>query len=84
MVKDFEKTMLVQDETEGCLQKKGGKQKLSTPHSASLVDFDGDCLSDLFLTVVDQTTGKTYYDIYLRREHELTVDELEEESTAHT
>ena len=24
---------------------------LTTPHSVSMVDFDGDCLSDLFLTV---------------------------------
>lgn len=27
--------------------------ELTTPHSVSLVDFDGDCLSDLFLTVQD-------------------------------
>jgi hypothetical protein len=45
-------------------------RKLSIPHTAALIDFDGDCLSDLFLTVVDIQTGKTYYEIYLRREKE--------------
>jgi len=45
--------MLVQDETEGCLTRKTGSRKLSQPHSSSLIDFDGDCLSDLFLTVTD-------------------------------
>ena len=25
--------------------------ELTTPHSVSMVDFDGDCLSDLFMTV---------------------------------
>jgi hypothetical protein len=52
-IKDFESAMLDNDETDGCLQRKAGKRKLSTPHSTSLIDFDGDCLSDLFLTVTD-------------------------------
>jgi hypothetical protein len=34
-----------------------------------MIDFDGDCLSDLFMTVTDSTTGKSYYEIYLRREY---------------
>jgi hypothetical protein len=25
--------------------------ELTTPHSVSMIDFDGDCLSDLFMTV---------------------------------
>ena len=25
--------------------------ELTTPHSVSMIDFDGDCMSDLFLTV---------------------------------
>ena len=33
------------------------------------IDFDGDCLSDLFLTVQDG--ARTYYEIYLRREIEV-------------
>jgi hypothetical protein len=27
------------------------KPELTTPHSVSMIDFDGDCLSDLFVTV---------------------------------
>lgn len=64
--------MLVTDETEGCLQRSSsqGVKKLSIPHTAAQIDFDGDCLSDLFITVQDTTSGKTYYEIYLRRELE--------------
>ena len=60
--------MLDNDETDGCLQRKSGKRRLSSPHSVSLIDFDGDCLSDLFLTVTDASSGKNYYEIYLRRD----------------
>jgi hypothetical protein len=31
-----------------------------------MVDVDGDCISDLFMTV--KNGGSTYYEIYLRRE----------------
>lgn len=71
-IADFDPALLVTDETEGCLQRRSGsgKRRLSTPHSTSLIDLDGDCLSDLFLTVTDQQTGKSYYEIYHRREKE--------------
>ena len=41
---------------------------MTVPHSTALVDFDGDCMADLFVTVQDLTTGKKYYEMYLRRE----------------
>ena len=44
------------------------KPMLTTPHSVSMLDFDGDCMSDLFLTVEEQDNpGKKYYEIYVRR-----------------
>jgi hypothetical protein len=50
-----------------------------------MIDFDGDCLSDLFVTVVDTSTGKTYYEIYLRRENEIiTFIEEDFNSTTNT
>ena len=73
--------MLVTDETEGCLQRgisNHGQRKLSTPHTAAQIDFDGDCLSDLFLTVVDTSNGKTYYEIYHRREQDSTTSDEEQ------
>lgn len=82
VLKDFDQVMLVTDETEGCLQKKSNQRKLSIPHSVSLIDIDGDCLSDLFLTVVDLQTGKTYFEIYLRREKTETSSYDSEEETA--
>ena len=34
-----------------------------------MVDFDGDCLSDLFITIQEEDNpGKQYYEILLRRE----------------
>jgi len=64
LLRDFDSSMLVLDETEGCLQRKIGKKKLTSPHSTTLIDFDGDCLSDLFITVTDIASGKSYYEIY--------------------
>jgi len=43
--------------------------RLTTPHSVSMPDFDGDCMSDLFLTVEDESDpSKKFYEIYVRRE----------------
>lgn len=50
-IKPFQSSMLVQDETVGCISKTIPSAILSTPHSASMIDLDGDCISDLFLTV---------------------------------
>jgi hypothetical protein len=73
--------MLVQDETEGCMSKQLTSVQLSQPHSSSLIDLDGDCISDLFLNVKDASTGKHYYEIYLRRERlSLQEDDPEEVS----
>ena len=42
---------------------------LTTPHTISRPDFDGDCIADLFLTVKDENDpSKKYYEIYIRRE----------------
>jgi len=60
--------MLVKDETEGCISRVLPKISLSKPHFSSLIDLDGDCVSDLFLTVEDISTGTHFYEIYLRRE----------------
>ena len=77
-LREFDSSMLFKDESEGCMRKiPNSRMKLSIPHSSALVDFDGDCLSDLFLTVTDQTTGKSYYEIFLRRE--LQNDDSEEQ-----
>lgn len=77
---------MVTDETEGCLSRgiKEGYRKLSIPHTAAQIDFDGDCLSDLFLTVVDSSTGKTYYEIFLRREKEVLTFQNDEDSANST
>jgi len=31
---------------------------MTSPHSTTLVDLDGDCISDLFMTVQDKKTGE--------------------------
>jgi len=39
------------DTTCGGVQSAVSNPELTTPHSVSMLDFDGDCMSDLFLTV---------------------------------
>lgn len=41
---------------------------LTTPHSVSMIDFDGDCMSDLFMTVQNAEGTKKFYEIYIRQE----------------
>ena len=42
------------------------KCRLPSPHSSAVVDFNGDCLADLFLTCKDPTSSdKTTYQIWL-------------------
>lgn len=65
--------MLQNTEAE-CIDKPIENKRLTVPHSIGLVDFDGDCMADLFMTVQDLTTGKKFYEIYLRREASETVD----------
>ena len=66
----FENALVGSEEDEpGCITKTIENKRMTVPHSAALIDFDGDCLADLFLTVQDLTTGKKFYEIYLRREH---------------
>ena len=63
-IRDFASSMLVQDQTEGCLyqsKEQMAAKKLTTPHSVTLVDFDGDCISDLFVTVEDKGRNITRF-----------------------
>ena len=39
-----------------------------------MIDFDGDCMADLFVTIQDLTTGRKYYEIYLRREKSESIE----------
>lgn len=49
---------------------------LSSPHSVSMVDFDGDCMADLFLTLQEaDDPDKKYFEIYLRRERKPSTSE---------
>ena len=57
MVTEFSQSLLVTDQTEGCMQTTQKYSRLTTPHSVTQIDFDGDCISDLFLTIEDKTTG---------------------------
>lgn len=64
----FDHAMLVRDPKEGCTRKPLENKRLTVPHSIALIDIDGDCMADLFMTVMDLTTGKKFYEILLRRE----------------
>ena len=47
-------------------------KQLTTPHSVAMLDFDGDCMSDLFLT--SKHGGENYYEFYMRRERSRSAD----------
>ena len=46
-----------------------------------MIDLDGDCLSDLFLTVKDVSTGTYFYEIYLRRERATLAEQNDPDTT---
>jgi len=61
VVMPFAQSMLVaegQQSTEGCLTIDHTSKIMTSPHSTTLVDLDGDCISDLFMTVQDKKTGE--------------------------
>ncbi|KLO15303.1 hypothetical protein SCHPADRAFT_914476 [Schizopora paradoxa] len=53
------RTFLVQD-----APFKGQHCTISNPHSNAVVDFDGDCLADVFLMCDDESTGNKYFQIW--------------------
>ena len=55
----------------GCLSPLASKS-LTTPHATAMIDYDGDCMTDLFVTV--RSGGVSYYEIYLRRERSESID----------
>jgi hypothetical protein len=48
-ISNFKETMV--DPDCGGFSSQVEAPSLSTPHSVSMIDFDGDCLADLFMTV---------------------------------
>ena len=65
-ISSFKETMV--DQSCGGVPSQIAAPQLTTPHSVSMLDFDGDCMSDLFLTVQDASKSKVFYEIYVRRE----------------
>ena len=66
-VHNFKNAMV--DEDCGGLTSAIDNPMLTTPHSVSMPDFDGDCMSDLFITIQDeQDPTRKIYEIYIRRE----------------
>lgn len=78
-VSDFRSTMV--DPECGGFTSQIDAPMLTTPHSVSMVDFDGDCMADLFMTVQDESKSKVYYEIYVRREQHQKRDTLEKPRT---
>lgn len=74
IVKDFASSIPMAKPEAGCLTRSSSNVRLTSPHSASMIDFDGDCMSDLFLTVQDASSGTKYYEIWLRRETQTVMD----------
>ena len=70
LMQSFNSGLIAGDED--CLAPFDSKQ-LTTPHSTAMLDFDGDCMSDLFLTT--KHGGENYYEFYMRRERTRSVSQ---------
>lgn len=81
IVRDFESAIQMAKPEPGCLTRSSSSVRLTSPHSAALIDIDGDCMSDLFLTVEDTSSGRKFYEIWLRREVQ-TIYDLERKSSS--
>ena len=62
-IKDFSEFLLANKEDENCLDA-SSTDVVSTPHSNSFVDLNGDCNPDIFMTRIDKQSGEMYYEIY--------------------
>lgn len=67
-MRDFVDSIPMKAPEPDCITKGLSSVRLTSPHSLALIDIDGDCMSDLFLTVEDTSSGRKYFEIWLRRE----------------
>lgn len=74
VIRDFYDAIPMKTLEPDCITKTIPNARMTSPHSMSLIDLDGDCMSDLFLTVEDSSSGKKYYEIWLRREAQTPLD----------
>jgi hypothetical protein len=74
IVRDFATSIAMEKPEPDCITQRLSSPRFTSPHSASLIDIDGDCMADLFLTVEDSSSGRKFYEIWLRRETQTTLD----------
>jgi integrin alpha FG-GAP repeat containing protein 1 len=67
-VKDFVGTVALSKEEAPYCMDPDSDSKLSTPHSSTYIDLDGDCMPDLFLT--RQKGTEFSFEIYISKRHE--------------
>ena len=82
IVRDFASSIQMEKPEKDCITRGLSSARLTSPHSAALIDIDGDCMSDLFLTVEDSSSGRKFYEIWLRRETQSTLDLTQETPNA--
>ena len=63
---DFKSKVLSSSDDSKCLDF-SDTDSISSPHSNSFVDLNGDCIPDIFLTRIDEKTGEIYYEIYIQK-----------------
>lgn len=63
---EFKDMILSSADDSNCLDF-NGEDEISSPHSNSFVDLNGDCIPDIFLTRIEQSTGQLYYEVYIQK-----------------
>lgn len=64
--KDFSEFLITNAEDKNCLDWNEA-DLISTPHSNTYVDLNGDCIPDIFLTRIDKNTQELYYEVYTQK-----------------
>ena len=63
---EFKDMILSSADDSNCLDF-NGEDEISSPHSNTFVDLNGDCIPDIFLTRIEQSTGQLYYEVYIQK-----------------
>ena len=62
---EFKDMLLPKSVNSDCLDF-NNEDEISSPHSNTFVDLNGDCIPDIFLTRIEKSTGQLYYEVYIQ------------------
>lgn len=64
--KDFDDFLIKNEDDDECENPTEG-DFISSPHSNAFLDFNGDCMPDIYLSKISNKTKEHYYEIYMQK-----------------